>query len=230
MVWPEEPVARRMISRWEDLLQIALDLIGQSPIGDDWTFGGGTAMMLQIDHRVSNDIDLFVGDPQYLGYLDPARRNFGFAIEPTRYDGDGSRFLKIAFADVGQIDFIACAQLTDPSWTVMELLGRSIKIETMPEIITKKVFYRGTHIAPRDVFDIAAASATHGASIIAALSEYRTKTAIAADTLRRLNSDFVLRVIDQLQVKPAFEYLKPSAIDECLDVFSAAIALSNSKA
>jgi len=219
-----------MISRWEDLLQIARDLIDQSPIGDDWTFGGGTAMMIQIDHRVSHDIDLFVDDQQYLGYFDPARQDFAFSIQPTSYVGDGSRFLKIAFEDVGQIDFIACAQMTDPSWTVMELLGRSIKVETIPEIITKKVFYRGTHIAPRDVFDIAAAGVMHRASIVAALSEYRTQTIIAADTLRRLNPEFVLRVMDQLQVKPAFEYLKASAIEECLDVFSAAIALSNSKA
>jgi nucleotidyltransferase AbiEii toxin of type IV toxin-antitoxin system len=33
---------------------------------DHWTFGGGTAMMLQIDHRESYDIDIFLSDPQLL--------------------------------------------------------------------------------------------------------------------------------------------------------------------
>jgi hypothetical protein len=28
--------------------------------------GGGTAMMMQIDHRSSRDIDIFVSDPQLL--------------------------------------------------------------------------------------------------------------------------------------------------------------------
>jgi hypothetical protein len=34
-----------MISHWERLLGIARSII-QSGIGDDWTFGGGTAMLL----------------------------------------------------------------------------------------------------------------------------------------------------------------------------------------
>jgi hypothetical protein len=51
-----------MISHWERLLGIARSIIDQSGIGDDWTFGGGTAMMIHIGHRLSHDIDLFVDD------------------------------------------------------------------------------------------------------------------------------------------------------------------------
>lgn len=36
-----------------------------------WTFGGGTVLKLGIGHRQSKDIDLFVPDPKYLGYLNP---------------------------------------------------------------------------------------------------------------------------------------------------------------
>ena len=36
-----------------------------------WTFGGGTVFMLRFDHRFSEDIDIFVPDPQYLGYVNP---------------------------------------------------------------------------------------------------------------------------------------------------------------
>ena len=36
-----------------------------------WTFGGGTVLMLRIGHRQSRDIDLFVNDPQYLGFINP---------------------------------------------------------------------------------------------------------------------------------------------------------------
>lgn len=60
---------------WKRLFRTACDLIGQvnenSLIIDHWTLGGGTAMMLQIDHRESRDIDIFLMDPQLLGFLNP---------------------------------------------------------------------------------------------------------------------------------------------------------------
>jgi hypothetical protein len=37
---------------------------------DPWTFVGGTAMMVQIDHRESDDVDIFLPDPQSLPFLD----------------------------------------------------------------------------------------------------------------------------------------------------------------
>jgi hypothetical protein len=53
---------------WARLFRVAWRLIAQvnSPtlIIDRWTFGGGTAMMLQIGHRESHDIDLFLEDAQ----------------------------------------------------------------------------------------------------------------------------------------------------------------------
>jgi hypothetical protein len=32
----------------------------------DWTFGGGTVLMLRHKHRISRDVEIFVPDPQYL--------------------------------------------------------------------------------------------------------------------------------------------------------------------
>ena len=42
----------------------------EQKIIDHWTFGGGTALMLQIDHRESDDVDIFLPDPQLLPFLD----------------------------------------------------------------------------------------------------------------------------------------------------------------
>lgn len=60
---------------WEILFAHALTLIGEiarhgrrDPF---WTFGGGTALMLHYGHRVSKDIDIFVPDPQSLGFVTP---------------------------------------------------------------------------------------------------------------------------------------------------------------
>lgn len=40
-------------------------------------------MMLQIDHRDSHDVDIFLADAQLLPFLDPATHDFAFEIMPT---------------------------------------------------------------------------------------------------------------------------------------------------
>lgn len=58
---------------WQDLLRHAytlIDEIARHGIRDPvWTFGGGTVLMLRHAHRLSKDIDIFVPDPQYLGFV-----------------------------------------------------------------------------------------------------------------------------------------------------------------
>lgn len=61
-------------------------------------------MMIQIAHRESDDIDIFLDDPQLLGFIDPSRSSLRFDIMPTDYLGDGLRFQKFAFEDVGEIE------------------------------------------------------------------------------------------------------------------------------
>jgi Nucleotidyl transferase AbiEii toxin, Type IV TA system len=80
-------------SDWARLFRIACALIRQvnsvQPIIEGWTFGGGTAMMLQIDHRESRDVDIFLHDAQQLPFLDPQKRDFEFEIQPAVCEGDG---------------------------------------------------------------------------------------------------------------------------------------------
>lgn len=60
---------------WQTLLAHAftlVDEIARHGISDPfWTFGGGTVLMLRHGHRLSKDIDIFVPDPQYLGFVSP---------------------------------------------------------------------------------------------------------------------------------------------------------------
>lgn len=59
---------------WQQLFPQALELmqnLERKVPGALWSFGGGTVLMLRIAHRQSKDIDLFVPDPQYLGYVTP---------------------------------------------------------------------------------------------------------------------------------------------------------------
>ncbi len=60
---------------WETLLSHALTLIDDAaevlgaPI--DWSFGGGTVLMLRLNHRRSKDVDIFIADHQLLGLFNP---------------------------------------------------------------------------------------------------------------------------------------------------------------
>ena len=99
--------ASRESSDWARLFRLACALIRQvnveQTIINHWTFGGGTAMMLRIGHRESHDIDIFLPDPQFLAYLDLQKRDFKLEVTPTEYDGDGARFLKLAFEGMDQM-------------------------------------------------------------------------------------------------------------------------------
>jgi hypothetical protein len=147
---------------WARLFRIACSLIRQvnseQVVIDSWSFGGGTAMMLQIGHRESHDVDIFLSDPQLLPFLDPNLHDFEFEIRPSDYGGDGTGFLKLAFEGIGEVDFIVAHALTDIPTTKQTIEGEDVDLETVAEIIAKKIHYRGATIKPRDIFDIAAAA------------------------------------------------------------------------
>ncbi len=59
--------------------------------------------MQRIGHRRSKDIDLFVPDPQYLGYLNPRLSDVAERI--TADDEENAEFIKL-FLPAGEIDIV----------------------------------------------------------------------------------------------------------------------------
>ncbi|MBI3043594.1 MAG: nucleotidyl transferase AbiEii/AbiGii toxin family protein [Betaproteobacteria bacterium] len=141
---------------WETLFQRALELIDSVSYAgitiEDWSFGGGTVLMRRHHHRFSKDIDIFVPDPQYLGYLNP-RLNTRAELLTTKYV-EQSNSLKLIFPE-GEIDFVASAPLTEDPTITEQLLGRPVQVETSTEIVAKKVWHRGVEFTARDIFDFA---------------------------------------------------------------------------
>jgi len=86
----------------------------------DWTFGGGTALMLLYEHRRSKDIDIFLRDPQYLTALSPRLNDHTEALT-GRYV-EQSNFLKLIF-DGGEVDFIVAPSLTTDPYMIKTVLG-----------------------------------------------------------------------------------------------------------
>ena len=210
---------------WLRLLRIARSLIRQvnsnQSIIDHWTLGGGTAMMLRIDHRESHDVDIFLADPQLLPFLDPEKHDFQFEIQPDGYVGDGARSLKIAFSGIGEIDFIVAGAMTSSPTIQTDVDGELVLLETLPEIITKKVYYRGASIMPRDIFDIAAAGEEYADSLVAELRSYRSQVTQALTTIEKLNPDFVNAAIAELAIRDRYKEVAEKAIEKSKSILRA---------
>lgn len=203
-------------SRWPELFDVAMMIIDQANaqgIGmHSWSFGGGTALMLQIKHRESHDIDLFIEDAQYLPFLNPETQGYDLAIAPSDYETDGSRALKIVFDGVGEIDFICCNPVTDAPYIHAEIHGRSVRLETPAEILAKKVVFRGSHLQPRDMFDIAAVAQALGDDyVVAALATFPAACREALSVVERMDSNLVLSVTGRLLAAKDFLPLRQKA-------------------
>jgi len=97
---------------WTALFPAALKLMThlESQTQDPpWTFGGGTVLMLRINHRLSKDIDLFVPDPQYLGYINPRLSDVAEQIS-SDYE-EGAEVIRF-YLPAGEIDIIVGSALT----------------------------------------------------------------------------------------------------------------------
>lgn len=141
---------------WQSLLTRAFSLI--DAVAKDgielprWSLGGGTVLMFHYAHRLSKDIDIFVPDPQFLGFINP--RLGGKGEEITQQYTDGSEYLKLYLPE-GEIDFVASSSLTSTPFESHEVLGREVLLETPVEIVAKKLWHRGNRVTPRDLLDLA---------------------------------------------------------------------------
>lgn len=117
-----------------------------------WTFGGGTVLMFRYGHRLSKDIDIFVPDPQYLGFVTPRLSDTAADLTQDYTEMPGS-FVKLQFEE-GEIDFVAAPNLLDEAWETWDIMGRPVKVETAAEIISKKMYHRGDRATARDLFDL----------------------------------------------------------------------------
>ena len=206
-------MAEDRVNAWEILFRRALEIVDSVAASgtrfDDWSFGGGTVLMRRYRHRVSKDVDFFVPDPQYLGYVSPRLNDTADALT--------SKYLETAisvklFFPEGEIDFIASAPLTKEPTVNETVLGRRVRVETTTEIIAKKIWHRGREFTARDIFDFAlVATREPGAieSIRPILRErremIRTRIATGEKGLRTAFSG-----LDTLEFRPEF--------DECVRI------------
>lgn len=100
-----------------------------------------------------------------------------------------------------------------------EVEGRAVRLETVPEIIAKKIYYRGSEAKPRDIFDIAAAARSQLAPVVNALRAFPEQVSRTRERLEKLNPEFVDRAVAQLMIMPDYEACATDCLDTALAVF-----------
>ncbi|MGA7803771.1 nucleotidyl transferase AbiEii/AbiGii toxin family protein [Bradyrhizobium sp.] len=203
---------RRLLDR---TLQGLAELERQGNPRPDWVLGGGTALMVFADHRLSRDIDAFIDDPQHLALLSPETTD---VWNCTAWDR-AAHYLKLKYPE-GEIDFVVTAQISSlpPIERQIDLTAirkgskPTIQLDSPVEIALKKLHYRATMIKARDVFDISVVEAIAGDVLIANLHHVAEKK---RDLLRRLNGinrDFLQAELAELDIRPAWEKHKKTCL------------------
>lgn len=203
---------------WKPLLRKALaclDTLDRHKIKQNWSFGGGTAMMLTYAHRDSKDIDIFVRDPQYLGWLTPRLHDEIQTITAcTAYD-ETSNILRLVM-DAGEMDFIVAAPLTKRPYEDWIFEGRKIVRERPVEIVAKKVFYRAQELAVRDVFDLACLLEHEPGEVMKEEGLFRAKQDVLVTRLLAMQAVYQQTAKDKINIRPGFEQLRDGAIEVVL--------------
>jgi hypothetical protein len=215
-------------SAWANLLDLALPALDHVFPDHDlhahagtprWTLGGGTAIALRIGHRASDDIDLFTPATPLKAFT-PTENPAAAAISAAfQYPG---HYLKFERED-GEIDFLAVPLQTAPGFSIENYKGRAIALETIEEVIVKKVRYRAARFAPRDVFDLACAAQTvPGLATLLRdeVGDALPRLAVAVEALGAIDFAAI-----ELRESSAWRSLKTSALDVVRETIKTARAL-----
>jgi len=206
---------------WKPLLRKALaciDTLHGRGIKAKWSFGGGTAMMMTFSHRDSKDIDIFITDPQLIGYLSPRLQDDIQTItDCTGYDEQATALKLIT--ETGEIDFIVAASLTEDPFEKWKFEGRTILRERPVEIVAKKVFYRAADFRVRDVFDLACLLERQPGEVAREESLFRAKQDVLLARLETMRPTYEEQAKRRIAIRPGFEKLRDTAMDRVMEFY-----------
>lgn len=200
-------------SDWQSLLRDAIRLIDTLKDAPTWIFGGGTALAVLYEHRISYDIDIFLASADALTDLSPARNPATKALLGAHGYQFPGNYLKLEL-ERGEIDFILAGRRTDDPTKEYDFEGRTILVETPWECGIKKIFYRSSTFKVRDVFDLAAVIDHDGGRLKPYLSEVEDKLDRLLDRIDALIPVYEERAKEDINpAKQGRRYMTAEAIE-----------------
>ncbi len=154
-------VKKHYAEQIDALENFAKDVYSYLPNNDSSTirFGGGTALAIYyFQHRLSFDIDLFVTDVQIMNYLSPKHWiDETLAFNSTQYIDLSNHIRVLSSKHNIKVDVLVSQDnndeyLVDDS---KEVFSSTIYVESIEDIIAKKIVYRRNNNLTRDIIDIA---------------------------------------------------------------------------
>ncbi len=122
-------------------------------------FGGGTALaMYHFQHRLSFDIDLFLTNQQYLSFFSPKFWIDDFDTFNSDEYIDKFNHIGIVTKDEIKIDILVDSNL-DKGYldNSKQIFPFDVYVESVEDIIAKKIVFRKKDNKTRDIFDMAVA-------------------------------------------------------------------------
>jgi len=178
-------------------------------------FGGGTALAIYyFQHRLSFDIDLFVTDVQLMNYLSPKH----WLEETNAFNNsayiDLANHIRVLYRENNiKVDVLVAQDFTgnclvDDS---KELFSERIYVESIEDIIAKKIVYRRLDNLTRDIIDIAI-SIEYADNVLKRLFELEVITVGDVRELHQalMNLDSELFKEELMIVKPFDQYMSTS--------------------
>jgi len=147
----------------KQMMRAALYLLNKHNLADVSALGGGTALAAYYwNHRYSTDIDIFTHSKQDISLLfrpskwDNKFKNMMHAIGYKNYKMHPV-YTEFVFEDDFKMQFLSVEDRTKNPYNKISLWDIDMLIESVEEIVAKKIYFRAHKGNARDLFDIAIA-------------------------------------------------------------------------
>ncbi|MGP2656142.1 nucleotidyl transferase AbiEii/AbiGii toxin family protein [Malaciobacter sp. WC5094] len=151
-------------SKQKEMFEAAQLLLKENSLDEVSALGGGTALAAYYwNHRYSTDIDIFIYDKEDKKHLlkdSNWSKNIKAIMKNIGYTGgfiNHPIYSEITIDKDSKIQFFDVIKKSKVPFQKVQLWDREVLIETVEEIIAKKIYYRADKGNARDLFDIAIA-------------------------------------------------------------------------